>query len=145
MIDAAPPPGAVIRYAYLWHREAISGREEGAKDRPCAVVLTTQADTAQTRLYVLPITHSPPHAAATAIEIPPAIKAHLGLDGERSWIILDELNIFAWPGPDLRPIPGTMPARLLYGVLPPRFFNFLRQQFLATARLRQTSLIQRTD
>jgi hypothetical protein len=26
-----PQPGLVIRYAYLWRREALAGQEEGAK------------------------------------------------------------------------------------------------------------------
>lgn len=34
-----PEPGLVIRYAYLWDREAREGRDEGSKDRPCAIVL----------------------------------------------------------------------------------------------------------
>jgi hypothetical protein len=35
----APRPGLVIRYSYLWAREAEEGRDEGVKDRPCAIVL----------------------------------------------------------------------------------------------------------
>ena len=34
----APQPGLVIRYAYLWAREHDRGAEDGAKDRPCAIV-----------------------------------------------------------------------------------------------------------
>jgi len=34
----APVPGLVIRYSYLWHSEHLAGREEGEKDRPCAIV-----------------------------------------------------------------------------------------------------------
>jgi len=34
----APELGLVISYAYLWSSEADAGREEGGKDRPCAVV-----------------------------------------------------------------------------------------------------------
>jgi hypothetical protein len=32
------------------------------------------------------------------------IRAHLGLDAERCWIMVTEINRFIWPGPDLRPI-----------------------------------------
>jgi hypothetical protein len=35
----SPRPGLVIRYAYLWQAKYRRGPEEGAKDRPCAVVL----------------------------------------------------------------------------------------------------------
>ena len=33
-----PVPGLVIRYSYLWHSEHLAGREEGTKDRPCAII-----------------------------------------------------------------------------------------------------------
>ena len=35
-----PSPGLVIRYAYLWKREADRRRTEGTKDRPGVVVLS---------------------------------------------------------------------------------------------------------
>ncbi|WP_338049140.1 hypothetical protein [Rhodoplanes elegans] len=35
-----PVSGLVIRYAYLWRREHLAGRDEGVKDRPCAVLLS---------------------------------------------------------------------------------------------------------
>ena len=38
-------PGLVLRYSYLWRAEQLRGREEGVKDRPCAVVMVvTQSD-----------------------------------------------------------------------------------------------------
>ncbi len=51
----------------------------------------------------VPITHTPPSDPADAVEIPPALKAHLGLDDLPSWIVVTETNDFLWPGPDLRP------------------------------------------
>ena len=38
----APEPGLVISYAYLWHDEYEAGKDEGRKDRPAAIVLTTE-------------------------------------------------------------------------------------------------------
>jgi hypothetical protein len=73
---------------------------------------------------VVPVTHSPPDDPRTALELPLAVKRHLGLDADRSWIILDEVNQFAWPGFDLRPIPPSQ-DRFDYGFLPPRLFNAL--------------------
>jgi hypothetical protein len=102
----APKPGLVIRYAYLWESEARKGREEGAKDRPCAIVLVVLRDSDHPIVRVLPVTHSPPSHAADALEIPATTKQRLGLDGERSWVVLTEANDFIWPGPDLRPVPG---------------------------------------
>jgi len=39
--DSRPLPGFgdVLRYAYFWSHEHDRGQEEGAKDRPCAVVM----------------------------------------------------------------------------------------------------------
>lgn len=77
---------------------------------------------------VVPITHSAPRDLNVAIEIPLAVKTHLGLDSERSWVILDELNEFAWPGFDLRPIKGD-DGRIDYGFLPPKLFQRLIEKF----------------
>ena len=38
MTCPAAKPGLVIRYSYLWYREHLEGREEGQKDRPCAII-----------------------------------------------------------------------------------------------------------
>ena len=96
----APKPAQVIRYAYLWADEHEAGWEEGTKDRPAAILLTMQAASNSLRVAVLPITHSPPATGNDAIEIPPLIKRHLGLDDAQSWIVLNEMNVFQWPGPD---------------------------------------------
>jgi len=91
----APRPGLVIRYSYLWHSESLTGQEEGGKDRPCAVVIAFQDEGGRTRVYALPITHSRPAIGDEAIEIPAVVKGRLGLDGERSWVVLSEANVFA--------------------------------------------------
>ena len=65
-----------------------------------------------------------------------------GLDDGRHWLRLDELNRFAWPGYDLRPIPGR-PGRYDYGMLPPRLFERLRAGILARQKLRATRVIAR--
>ena len=103
-----PQPGLVIRYSYLWHSEFLEGREDGVKDRPCAIVAAIKTDAdGDTRVLVLPVTHTAPAKGAPAIEIPPGIKKQLKLDTQRSWIVLSEWNEFIWPGPDLRRAPGA--------------------------------------
>ena len=94
-----PVPGLVIRYAYLWRAEHLRGLEEGLKDRPCAVVLVVEDEDGRPTVTVVPVTHSPPYNASDAIEIPPATKRRLGLDDDRSWIVVSEANVFGWPGP----------------------------------------------
>jgi hypothetical protein len=112
-----PRPGLVVRYAYLWRDEAVRGREEGRKDRPCVVVLAVRARGEELVVTVAPITHSPPSATARAVELPAPTKQRLGLDEARSWIFTDDLNRFVWPGPDLRPVPGRSDT-FAYGLIP---------------------------
>jgi hypothetical protein len=140
-----PQPGLVIRYSYLWHTEAVTGQEDGVKDRPCAVVLALRDEEGRTRVYALPITHSTPAAAEDAVEIPAIIKARLGLDGERSWVVVSEANVFAWPGPDLRPLPGQGLESAAYGFLPPGFFRVVRDKFLSVDRAMKATLVKRTE
>jgi hypothetical protein len=117
-----PQPGLVISYAFLWSHEHRAGVEEGRKDRPCVIVLSvTRRPDGETLVRVAPTTHSAPRVPAAALEIPLSVKRHLGLDAERSWVILDEYNEFIWPGFDLRPL-RQGGGRIVYGFLPPRLF-----------------------
>ena len=79
----APRPGLVVRFSYLWKREADAGREEGVKDRPCAVVIEIKGEGGHPRVIALPITHSRPQPPDEGIELPQQTKTRLGLDGER--------------------------------------------------------------
>jgi hypothetical protein len=122
MAIATPEPGLIISYAYVWDHEAQSGQEEGRKDRPCVITLAVERQQdGETLVTVLPVTHRPPKDAAAAVEIPCAVKQHLGLDDERSWVVVSEGDQFVWPGYDLRKAPST--DRYDYGYLPPRFFK----------------------
>lgn len=127
-----PEAGLVISYSYLWKEEEERGLVEGRKDRPCAIVLAVDHPNPEAgghkQVAVAPITHSPPHDMNVAVEIPPRVKQHLGLDSERSWVILDEVNVFTWPGFDLRPVRRGA-DRIDYGLLPPKLFDQLIQKF----------------
>lgn len=137
-----PEPGLVISYAYLWHHEYQTGREEGQKDRPSVIVLAVEREAdGATVVTVLPITHRPPTDAASAIEIPLPVKRHLGLDDDRSWIVVAEGNEFLWPGYDLRK--RSHSDRYDYGFLPPRFFNQVLEMFVACHRAGKASLAAR--
>jgi PemK-like, MazF-like toxin of type II toxin-antitoxin system len=140
-----PHAGLVLRYSYLWLDEAARGAESAFKTRPCAVVLARQIVEGRTVVTVVAVTHTPPLNPAEAIEIPPHIKRHLGLDDERSWIVLSEVNDFLWPGPDLEPVPGTTPPRFAYGTLPPTFFRTMRDQLIALVKKKRTLRVKRTE
>jgi hypothetical protein len=134
-----------VRYAYLWRREHLKGREEGAKDRPCAIIAAVRSEgTEAFRVLVLPITHRPPEDASLAVEIPATVKQRLRLDGARSWVVISEWNDFLWPGPDLRRLPGEDASSVAYGMLPPHLFAAIRDRFLALATTGAAARIRRT-
>lgn len=129
-----PEQGLVIRYSYLWHSEARRGQEEGRKDRPCVVVLAvTQGPSGALRVMVAPITHTPPGGGSTARELPPRVAQHLGLDEARSWIVTSEVNVFTWPGPDVRP---ARAKDFSFGHLPNMLARQMRDDVIAAMRAR---------
>lgn len=134
-MDLAPPrPGEVIRYAYLWMNEAKVGRREGVKIRPCAVVMAVEKHDGRTIVSVSAITHAPPAHGARAVEIPRDVKMRLGLDDARSWVVCNEINDFAWPGPDIGAIPGREPPTARYGFLPSALFVKIKAELIASAQ-----------
>ena len=141
---ALPDPqlGLVISYSYLWHDEHRQGRIEGVKNRPCAIVLTVVEDGGTKTVFVAPITHSEPRDKDAAVEIPSATKARLGLDGERSWVVISEVNQFAWPGVDLAAVSGN-PVRFDYGFLPPGLYKKIAVLFAQQARARKIAAVRR--
>ncbi len=140
-----PTPGLVIGYAYLWHEQARRGLEEGGKDRPCVIVLSAIQDETGTIVTVAPVTHRPPADPETAVELPAETKRRLGLDDERSWAVVSEVNRFHWPGPDLRPVPGSKPPRFSYGLLPAKLFLRIRERLIDVASGRGAPVVRRTE
>lgn len=122
----SPRPGLVIHYEYLWRHEHAAGAEQGAKRRPCAIVITVVDTAGKTEVVVAPITHVEPKPPSEGVELPPPVKRYLGLDAERSWVITTDLNLFEWPGVDLYPAPKAEPGKFEYGFLPPRLFEQIR-------------------
>ena len=132
MVIPDPEVGLVIHFNYLWKREWSLGRDNARYARPCAIVVARRTEpSGETIVVVAPITHSPPSTEEGALAIPPAVKRHLGLDEDRSWIVYDEVNEFTWPGYDLQP---NANGAIAYGVLPPSLFGRLRQAMLRQLR-----------
>ena len=100
---------SVIRYPYLWVREAARGETEGRKLRPVTVGVRIARPSGEDLLILFPITSQPPESARFAAEVPETEKRHAGLDTSiRLWIILDEYNqdvvgqsFYLEPGPPL--------------------------------------------
>ena len=138
-----PRPGLVIRYAFLWSHEAEAGTDEATKDRPCAIVVAARSGpSGHIRTIVAPVTHSPPADPAASLEIPPEVCRMLGLDGGRQWLRFDELNRFAWPGYDLRPVPGNA-GTYDYGMLPQDLFEKVRAGILRLQKARRIKAVPR--
>ncbi len=136
-----PTPGLVIRYDYLWRDEQKGGREDGAKDRPCAVILAYEADENGNRSVILAaITHSPPRAAADAIEIPAKVKKHIGLDDERSWVVTTEINRVSWDDAGITPVKRGQWA---YGMLPFKLWKLAQDGILERSQQRRLGIVER--
>jgi hypothetical protein len=85
--------GCVIRFPYLWVREAERGETEGRKPRPVAVGVRIARPKSEDVLVLFPITSQAPSPDRFAAEIPEMEKRRAGLDATlRLWIILDEYN-----------------------------------------------------
>jgi hypothetical protein len=106
--------------------------------------MAVKSEANDTLVYVLPITHRQPLLAADGLELPQATKLRLGLDGNRSWIIVTEANVFAWPGPDLRFVDGQGPQSMAYGMLPPRLMAAVRERFVERVKSRRAGMTKRT-
>jgi hypothetical protein len=138
-------PSSVISYSYLWRAEYEQGQEEGVKDRPCAVILMVKDAAGETVVTVVPITRNPPRHRGDGVEIPLAVKRRLGLDEARSWAIVNEVNRFVWPGPDLRPVTRGDPERFEYGLLPPSLFRQIRDRLVAAAAAQRLQTFPRSE
>lgn len=75
--------------------------------------------------------------------MPARVRQHLGLDAEHSWISIATLNRFVWPGPDLRPVPGSNPADVLYGFIPQKLLDAAKQSAMAELAKRVPGLVVR--
>lgn len=140
-----PQPGEVIRYAYLWASEAATGREEGGKDRPCTVVLAIRHENGEDEVMVVPVTSRQPGNTDDGIEIPEATRRRLGLQEERCWILVSEVNRFFWLGPDLRPVEQPSGAFYRYGLLPASLFMQLKSAFLEQVRAKKLRAVPRPE
>ena len=70
-VDSKPVlrPGAVFRYAWLWHREYVAGQTEGRKDRPVLALAVAISDQdGRNHVWALPITHAQPKAAHHVVQ-----------------------------------------------------------------------------
>ena len=108
-------------------------------------MLTATDEDGDLVVTVVPITHGTPENPNDAVELPLPTKQRLGLDAERSWVVVSEINRFVWPGPDLRPISRAEPERFDYGVLPPALFRQIIERLRACAASQRMKAVRRTE
>lgn len=142
-----PENGLVIRYDFLWKTEQGRGRVYGVKDRPCAIVLVARprGDGSRT-VVVCPVTHTPPREPDSAVEIPPRVARHLGLDDRRSWITTLEVNTFVWQ--EGRIPAGVVPAaetKWAFGFIPPKLYVRMRDQVIRRSREKSLAVVKRDN
>jgi len=136
-----PKAGLVIRYDYLWTREAATGRQQ-SKDRPACLVAASDSAVTPRFVVILPITHSAPTSDTVAIEIPAKVAQALSLDEAQSWVVVSDHNVDEWPNAGLAPIPGR-PGVYSYGFIPPGLFAQIKARFLELSDRGSTAGIRR--
>lgn len=137
-----PSPGLVVRYDYLWSREAAAGRTQG-KNRPACLVAASDSQTRPRFVVLLPITHSPPLNDTVAIEIPAKVRQAIGLDDQPGWVVVSEYNVDEWPNAGLLPLAGK-PDVFAYGFIPPGLFATIKARLLELAREKRSKGVSRT-
>jgi PemK-like, MazF-like toxin of type II toxin-antitoxin system len=143
LIRPAPTPGLVVRYDYLWLDERRAGCVEGSKDRPCVIILALESGASGVQhVIVAPITHAMPTDASTAHEIASAVKAQLGLDDARSWIVASEINRVRWDDAGFVPV---APGRWAYGRIPSGLWKAVRDTIRSRASQAGLGIVERTS
>lgn len=104
----------------------------------CAIVLSIVNEDAEREVLVLPITHTARGRPDDAVEIPTPVKQRLGLDTERSWIVIrGERVCVAWPGS--APAPGARRVDDRIWRATAQFFAHVRDRSLARVEVAELS------
>jgi hypothetical protein len=112
-----PKPGMVIHYEYLWARQHDKGWKRAEKIRPCVILAVVEGKRDKT-VYVSPLTHTAPYHPEESILLTQETKQRVGLDGNDSWLMCNEVNKFTWPSALIRTVPYSSPRTFVYGMLP---------------------------
>jgi hypothetical protein len=122
----------------------VTKRRMRPKDRPAAIVALLRGDDGRDEVVVFPVTSSHPTDAAAGVEIPAATRDRLGLQDGPCWVIVTEVNIFVWPGPDLRR-PENANDCFVYGSLPHALMLRIKQSFAAWRTRGRVRAIRRSE
>lgn len=118
-----PKVGHVLRYVYLFAHEQKAGRDEGVKERFVVVIAIVGK-----RYSVAAIT-TKGEGRANALPLPAPVANAAGVEPGSS-VVIDEINLFTWPGFDIRPL--MKGKGFIAGRLPPTFTNILQSTILGS-------------
>lgn len=81
-------PGDIVVYPYRWLDEARTGRSpDGAKDRPCCVVVTVIDARGEPTILPAPISSKPPRTGQAALPVPDIERRRAGLTRHKdAWV-----------------------------------------------------------
>lgn len=139
-MTSTPKAGDVLRYPYLWARQAGAGETEGRKLRPCAVVLATTNQTGRTFLRLCAVTTQQPRQDTLAIIVPDTEKRRAGLDVDIPlWVIIDEHNV------DVFELSYYIEPQSRMGVFSTAFTKELQRQMILALQSRVAKSVKRSD
>jgi hypothetical protein len=126
-----PELGLVVHYGFVWSGADRGPAPDAGKDRPCVIVdlyeVEEPAGRKTLRVTYLPISHSEPREGERAKMIPPRVADHLGLGGGRSYLYTSYACEDDWPF-DVALVPSEG-GRFHYGLIPPRLFDAIANEF----------------
>jgi hypothetical protein len=138
-----PQVGQVVDHHFLWSDEQATGQVEGRKPRPCLIIAVERRKDAAPRVTVLPITSQPPRSGTNAVPIPDDVRLRIRLDRARpAWVVIDDANMFTWPGFDLVPQRGGGFAR---AVVTRGFFMRIRDAVLTVRSGGRPRVVKRDE
>lgn len=115
----APKVGMVVNYEYIWARQFRDGfkPEDVVKIRPCAILAVVEGKD-DTTVYVSPMTHTAPYHPERSIKLGEDTSRRLRMDCNSTYLMVDEVNKFTWPGDGLRRVFNRGAASYSFGNLP---------------------------
>jgi hypothetical protein len=144
-----PELGLVVHYGFVWAGADRRPPPDAGKSRPCLIVdLEDVSEPAAggrsvRRVTYLPISHTAPRDGEQAIPIPPRVARHLGLTHETSYIYTSYAVEDDWPF-DVDQVPGAK-GRFDYGLIPPRLFTAIADDFASYLAAHPSFVHQRTE
>lgn len=132
--------GDVIRYRFLWRKEAAAGLE-AVVARPCLVVDAKPAGDRQ-EVLVVPFTHEPQHDSRW-LTVPEAIRREAGLEAAASYVVVSEANRFLYPSWDVMPVKDRAYDKVVRGRLAHGFAAGVKRGFDAAVAEKKLALVDR--